>query len=198
LPLRSFGISSAIRPARVSQSRSRYPLRWTSRSGERAPFAAPVRASTSASIIRSAAKASISRTRSPSACFSTSSISAILSSVIVISVVGSRCRNPNHLRRSAMTASVTRGRALRYAGGSARGLLHHVLGHCRRYSKVKAQSEREAFEALRRDRAEKDGLIISQIEGRQKLQHDIRAQRQAAQDELLRLRQDVERYQSLG
>src|SRR5690606_34220874 len=73
---------------------------------------------------------SISRTRSPSACFSTSSISAILSSVIVISVVGSRCRNPNHLRRSAMTASVTRGRALRYAGGSARGLLHHVLGHC--------------------------------------------------------------------
>jgi len=29
-----------------------------------------------------------------------------------------------------MTASVTRGRALRYAEGSARGLLHHVLGHC--------------------------------------------------------------------
>uniref|UniRef100_A4WXZ8 Mutator family transposase n=1 Tax=Cereibacter sphaeroides (strain ATCC 17025 / ATH 2.4.3) TaxID=349102 RepID=A4WXZ8_CERS5 len=30
------------------------------------------------------------------------------------------------LARSAMTASVTRGRALRYAGGSARGLLHHL------------------------------------------------------------------------
>jgi len=29
-----------------------------------------------------------------------------------------------------MTASVTHGRALRYAKGSARGLLHHVLGHC--------------------------------------------------------------------
>jgi len=29
-----------------------------------------------------------------------------------------------------MTASVTHGRALRYAQGSARGLLHHVLGHC--------------------------------------------------------------------
>jgi hypothetical protein len=28
-----------------------------------------------------------------------------------------------------MTASVTRGRALRYAEGSALGLLHHVLGH---------------------------------------------------------------------
>jgi len=30
-----------------------------------------------------------------------------------------------------VTASVTRGRALRYAGGSARGLLHHHPGHCR-------------------------------------------------------------------
>jgi hypothetical protein len=49
------------------------------------------------------------------ACFSTNSISAIRSSVIVISVVGSRSRNPNLLRRSAMTASVTHGRALRYA-----------------------------------------------------------------------------------
>jgi hypothetical protein len=82
-------------------------------------------------MIRSAATASISRTRSPSACFSTSSISAILSSVIVVSVVGSRSRNPNLLRRSAMTTSVTRGRALRYAKGSARGRLHHQPGHCR-------------------------------------------------------------------
>jgi hypothetical protein len=60
----------------------------------------------------------------------TSSISAILSSVIVISVVGSRSRNPNLLRRLAMTACVTHRRALRYAGGSARGLLHHHPGHC--------------------------------------------------------------------
>jgi hypothetical protein len=28
-----------------------------------------------------------------------------------------------------MTASVTVGRALRYADGSARGLLHHHMGH---------------------------------------------------------------------
>jgi len=28
-----------------------------------------------------------------------------------------------------MTASVTNGRALRYAEGSARGLLHQALGH---------------------------------------------------------------------
>ena len=36
-------------------------------------------------------------------------------SPIVVSVLGSRCRNPNLVRRSAMTPSVTRGRALRYA-----------------------------------------------------------------------------------
>jgi len=30
-----------------------------------------------------------------------------------------------------MTTSVTLGRALRYAEGSARGLLHHHRGHCR-------------------------------------------------------------------
>jgi len=30
-----------------------------------------------------------------------------------------------------VTASLTTGRALRYAGGSARGLLHQLLGHGR-------------------------------------------------------------------
>jgi len=29
-----------------------------------------------------------------------------------------------------VAASITTGRALRYAGGSARGLLHHPMGHC--------------------------------------------------------------------
>jgi len=38
---------------------------------------------------------------------------------------------PEPSRRSAMTASVTVVRALRYADGSARGLLHHHLGHDR-------------------------------------------------------------------
>ncbi len=36
---------------------------------------------------------------------------------------------PEPSRRSAVAASVTPGRALRYAGGSARGLLHQALGH---------------------------------------------------------------------
>jgi len=49
---------------------------------------------------------------------------------IVISVFGFECCNPNLCRRSTVAASVTTGRALRYAGGSARGLLHHWMGHC--------------------------------------------------------------------
>lgn len=40
-----------------------------------------------------------------------------------------RWRNPNLLRRSAMDPSAAAGRALRYAGGSARGLLRHLKGH---------------------------------------------------------------------
>jgi hypothetical protein len=41
-----------------------------------------------------------------------------------------------------MTASVTPGRALRYAGGSARGLLHHHPGHCLRVFPNEASLER--------------------------------------------------------
>ena len=46
------------------------------------------------------------------------------------SVFGFECCNPNLCRRSTVATSVTTGRALRYAGGSARGLLHHFMGHC--------------------------------------------------------------------
>jgi hypothetical protein len=55
----------------------------------------------------------------------------------------------------------------------------------------------EALKAYRRDRAEKGALIFKQIEERQALQRDIQAQRAMAQLELLRLREDAVRYQSL-
>ncbi|MCB9958685.1 MAG: relaxase/mobilization nuclease domain-containing protein [Rhodospirillaceae bacterium] len=88
----------------------------------------------------------------------------------------------------------TSARAARLPRGFS-GLWHRLTGG---YAKVKAQNEREAFEALRRDQAEKDGLIVRQIEVRQALQRDIKAQRAAAQEELLRLREDIGRYQTLG
>jgi transposase-like protein len=41
----------------------------------------------------------------------------------------------------AVTASATHGRALRYAEGTPRGLLHHVLGHCPAYRKCSKISQ---------------------------------------------------------
>ena len=74
------------------------------------------------------------------------------------------------------------------------GIWHRLSGQ---YARVRAQNEREALEAWRRDRAEKDELIFRQIEERQVLQRDIRAQRAKAQAELMRLREDVAHYVSL-
>lgn len=88
----------------------------------------------------------------------------------------------------------TRARAARLPKGFS-GIWHRLTGG---YGRIRAQNEREALGALHRDRAEKDALILRQIEERQVLQRDIRAQRAAGQDELLRLREDVVRYQSLG
>jgi hypothetical protein len=74
------------------------------------------------------------------------------------------------------------------------GIWHRLTG---RYGKVKVQNETEAFEGLRRDRGEKDDLVFRQIEERQKLQQDIKTQREAAQQELLQLRADVAEYMTL-
>lgn len=87
----------------------------------------------------------------------------------------------------------TLARAARLPKGMS-GIWHRLTG---RYGKVKAQNETEALEALRRDRGEKDGLIFRQLEERQKLQQDIKTQREAAQEELLQLRADVAEYMTL-
>jgi hypothetical protein len=71
------------------------------------------------------------------------------------------------------------------------GIWHRLTG---RYGQIRAQNEREVLEAWRRDRAEKDALVVRQVEERQSLQRDIQQQRAASQDELLRLREDVSRY----
>ncbi|WP_011583098.1 MULTISPECIES: relaxase/mobilization nuclease domain-containing protein [Chelativorans] len=74
------------------------------------------------------------------------------------------------------------------------GIWHRLTGQ---YSRIRTQNELEALEAYRRDRTEKDALIFKQIEERQALQRDIQAQRAMAQQELLRLREDVSRYQDI-
>lgn len=87
----------------------------------------------------------------------------------------------------------TKARAARLPRGFS-GLWHRLTGQ---YQKIRAQNEREALEALHRDRAEKDALVFHQLEERQALQRHIEVQRAAAQEELLRLREDVARYQAL-
>ncbi|MEM7192532.1 MAG: relaxase/mobilization nuclease domain-containing protein [Pseudomonadota bacterium] len=84
----------------------------------------------------------------------------------------------------------TMARAARLPKGFS-GIWHRLTG---RYAKVKAQNEHESLDALRRDSAEKDALIVRQLEERQKLQQEIRTQREAAQEELLQLREDVAQY----
>lgn len=73
------------------------------------------------------------------------------------------------------------------------GIWHRITG---RYAKVKAQNEREALQAYQRDRAEKDAFVFKQLEERQALQRDIKAQQSASRSELLRLRADVAQYQA--
>jgi hypothetical protein len=87
----------------------------------------------------------------------------------------------------------TLNRAARLPKGMS-GIWHRLTG---RYAKVKAQNETEALEALRRDRGEKDELVFRQLEERQKLQQEIKTQREAAQEELLQLRADVAEYMML-
>lgn len=87
----------------------------------------------------------------------------------------------------------TRQRAQRLPKGFS-GIWHRLTGQ---YARIRAQNEAEALEAYRHDRAEKDELIFKQIEERQALQRNIQAQRAMAQQELLRLREDVSRYQKI-
>lgn len=85
-PRRSLGMSSSIVPARVSQSRVRWPLRYPRRSGVRSWGSAPGRAATSISISASAMVFTALRRKStspPAAAFPTSASSAILSVAIV-------------------------------------------------------------------------------------------------------------------
>lgn len=74
------------------------------------------------------------------------------------------------------------------------GIWHRLIGQ---YGKIRAQNERETLEAFRRDRTEKDGLILKQLDERQALQQDIKAQRATARRELMRLRGDVANYRDL-
>ena len=88
----------------------------------------------------------------------------------------------------------TKARAARLPRGFS-GIWHRLTG---KYSKIKQHNEREAWAALTRDRAERDSLIASQLDERRALQERIRDQRERQQADLLRLREDIARYQTMA
>src|SRR5271166_2197612 len=119
---------SSTVPARVSQSRSRSPLRCTSRSGDRSPWRTPVLAP----INRSAAKPIISRKISASGVFSTNARRFIISSVIGGSSVALRFatrpyRRIANDRRNPLARYGAMGSALRERLAPAE--LHQQAGH---------------------------------------------------------------------
>lgn len=67
----------------------------------------------------------------------------------------------------------TNARAARLPKGFS-GIWDRITG---RYTKIKTQNEQEALQALQRDRKEKDALVFKQLQERQTLQLEIKAQR---------------------
>lgn len=88
----------------------------------------------------------------------------------------------------------TKARATRLPRGFS-GIWHRLTG---KYSKIKQRNEREAWDALKRDRAESDSLIASQLDERRALQDRIWEQRERQQTDLLLLREDIARYQDMA
>lgn len=75
-----------------------------------------------------------------------------------------------------------------------KGIWHRITGQ---YAAIRKENDREAWAALKRDRAEMDEMIMTQIEDRRVLQLEIKEQRTLQQEELLQLRADVARYQGM-
>ncbi|WP_164982767.1 relaxase/mobilization nuclease domain-containing protein [Leisingera sp. NJS204] len=63
-----------------------------------------------------------------------------------------------------------------------------------RYSKLIAQNEHDAWQALKRDQVERDKMISRQLDERQRLQQAIRAMREERIKELMALRQEIANY----
>jgi small-conductance mechanosensitive channel len=88
----------------------------------------------------------------------------------------------------------TNARAARLPSGFS-GVWKRITGG---YAKIRAQNEREAWNALLRDRAERDEMVASQLDERRDLQQHIREQRERQQTDLLLLREDIARYQEMN
>ena len=88
----------------------------------------------------------------------------------------------------------TKERAARLPRGFS-GIWHRITG---RYGRIRKQNEQEAWQATLRDRAERESLIVRQLDERRTLQQEIQGQREQQQADLLLLRQDITRYRDMA
>lgn len=63
-----------------------------------------------------------------------------------------------------------------------------------KYSKLKAENEHDAWQALRRDQSERDKVIARQLDERQRLQEVIKKMRQERSEEIAAIRQEIANY----
>jgi hypothetical protein len=88
----------------------------------------------------------------------------------------------------------TKARAARLSRG-LRGIWDRLTG---KYGKIRTQNEREAFEAYRRDQAEKQTMVERQLGERRTLVAEVRRVRQIQSEEMTRLTEDVALFVRLG
>ena len=63
-----------------------------------------------------------------------------------------------------------------------------------KYSKLKAENEHDAWQALRRDQVERDKVVARQIDERQRLQQVIKKMQQERNEEIAVIRQEIANY----
>lgn len=95
------------------------------------------------------------------------------------------------MERRAAQEAVTRQQRFR---SGAKGLWDRIVGE---HARIRRQNETEAFEALQRDRKEKDALIFRQIEERRALTVARAQDRNAAFDQFRALREERRRYRNM-
>jgi hypothetical protein len=88
----------------------------------------------------------------------------------------------------------TNARAARLSRG-VRGIWDRLTG---KYGKMRRENEREAFQAYRRDQAEKQTLVERQLRERRSLHMEVRRVRDIHSEEMARLHEDVAFFMRLG
>lgn len=87
----------------------------------------------------------------------------------------------------------TRDRAARLPTGIA-GVWHRLMGQ---YGKIRAQNEFEAYFCMRRDRDQRDELVIDQMKERRELQEKIEVVYERHQHQLAELYRDAAQFQQM-